>query len=464
MKVKKQRIIFAYVLMELLLLNVSFFAVSLFKYGIPYREGYLPFILIYNFSWLVIVLINGSQDLYMRHTMTKRIKDQLITSIMFLGISSPFLLLFEIDHYSRTMIFGTVILFFAFDFLAFLMANKFISSTTYGQFSSRLLILGAEEKGQQVLDFTTRNKHLGYDVVGFLDDHANGSNGHSTGGMNVLGKIEDLPKVLEEKYVDEIVITLPSYKEKEIKYAIEMADYKGIRVNLIPDFVKAFGKSYHAYNIDEMPVIEMRRIPLDLFHNFIFKKAFDIFFAAMVLIFLSPVFLLIALLIKLDSKGPVFYKPTRKGQGGKEFTCFKFRSMYASKGDSTKGGTRSTVKNDPRITKVGKYLRKYDIDELPQFINVLKGDMSVVGPRPHRTHLNNQLQDMVERYMLRHYVKPGITGWAQVNGWRGPTETDEQKQERVKHDLWYIENWSFLLDLKIIFLTVFSRKTRVNAF
>ena len=132
--------------------------------------------------------------------------------------------------------------------------------------------------------------------------------------------------------------------------------------------------------------------------------------------------------------------------------------------DDPTNGTKSTVKNDPRITKIGKYLRKYDLDELPQFLNVLKGDMSVVGPRPHRVNLQHDFRKIVNDYMIRHYVKPGITGWAQVNGWRGPTETSEQKKERVRHDLWYIENWSFILDIKIIFLTVFGKKTRKNAF
>ena len=158
----------------------------------------------------------------------------------------------------------------------------------------------------------------------------------------------------------------------------------------------------------------------------------------------------------------IFYKPHRKGEADESFKCFKFRTM--SECDNPKNGTRSTVKNDPRITRVGKFLRKYDLDELPQFINVLKGDMSVVGPRPHRTNLQTDFRKVVNDYMVRHYVKPGVSGWAQVNGWRGPTRTDTQKKERIKHDLWYIENWSFWLDMKIIFLTVFSRKTRQNAF
>ncbi|MCL4128108.1 UNVERIFIED_CONTAM: hypothetical protein GTU68_026506 [Idotea baltica] len=211
-----------------------------------------------------------------------------------------------------------------------------------------------------------------------------------------------------------------------------------------------------------MPVIELRKIPLDYFHNFITKKAFDILFSLFVLIALSPVLLAIAAAIKLTSKGPVFYKPVRKGEGGYDFTCYKFRSMITDYDPKLKNV--STMKDDPRVTSIGRFMRKYNIDEMPQFLNVLKGDMSVIGPRPHRVSLNKDMQGSVDRYMVRHYVKPGITGWAQVNGWRGPTETDEQKEERSKHDLWYIRNWSFLLDLKIVWLTVFSKKSRMNAF
>lgn len=457
MKVKKQRIILFYILVELLLINLSFFAVSKIKYDTFFRDGYSLLLLIYNLSWVAVVFINGSQDRYMRLNTIKRIKDQFSSLLLFLGVSSPLVLLVEQDNYSRTMIFGTMLAFFALDFLVFGIANRLVKAGKGQSFGSRLLILGAEKNGKQLLDFTKKNGHLGYNVIGFLDDQKVGNN-----GVNVIGKVDDLSKVLEENYVDEIIITLPMSQEGKIKTAIKTADDKGVRVNLVPDFLKVFDKGYRAYNINTLPIIETRSIALDDFSNFVLKKVFDMLFALTVLILLSPVLLTIAILIKLNSKGPVFYKPIRKGLKGNDFVCFKFRSMYV---DNTAGaGTKSTVKDDPRITRIGKFMRKYDIDELPQFINVLKGDMSVVGPRPHRVNLNDELSKVVNRYMIRHYVKPGLTGWAQVNGWRGPTETEEQKTQRIKHDLWYIENWSFWLDIKIIFLTVFGRKTRVNAF
>jgi putative colanic acid biosynthesis UDP-glucose lipid carrier transferase len=208
--------------------------------------------------------------------------------------------------------------------------------------------------------------------------------------------------------------------------------------------------------------VNVRQLPLDETYAFFLKNSFDKIFSAFALLALSPLFLVLAVLIKLDSPGTVFYCPVRIGKGGRPFKVFKFRSMREN--DAHAGGILSTQKDDPRITKVGRILRKYSLDELPQFFNVLLGDMSVVGPRPHRSYLNQQLQESVDKYMIRHYFKPGITGWAQVNGWRGPTETDEQRKQRTLHDLWYMENWSLWLDVRIVYKTVFNGQTHKSAF
>jgi len=206
----------------------------------------------------------------------------------------------------------------------------------------------------------------------------------------------------------------------------------------------------------------VRQLPVDGKISSIAKEGFDKIFSGLMIIFLFPLFCVLAIMIKLDSPGPVFYCPMRIGRSGKPFKCYKFRTMHEN--DTAAGGTLSTTKNDPRITRLGRFLLKYSLDELPQFINVFLGNMSVVGPRPHRRFLNIQLQESEYKYMVRHYVKPGITGWAQVNGWRGPTDTQEQKRQRTLHDLWYIENWTMWLDLKILFLTIFSKKVHSGAF
>jgi putative colanic acid biosynthesis UDP-glucose lipid carrier transferase len=226
-------------------------------------------------------------------------------------------------------------------------------------------------------------------------------------------------------------------------------------VKLIPENPMFIAKSYKAITIGDLAVFKLRQSPLDNFSKTIVKRLFDFCFALVIIVIFFPVYLLIGILIFLDTKGSIFYTPYRKGEAGETFRCYKFRTMSVC--DNPLDGTKSTIENDPRITKIGRFLRISDLDELPQFFNVLKGEMSVIGPRPHRVNLQQDLRKSVNNYMIRGYVKPGITGWAQVNGWRGPTITEEQKNERIKHDLWYIENWSLWLDIKIIFLTLFGR-------
>lgn len=278
----------------------------------------------------------------------------------------------------------------------------------------------------------------------------------------VIGEIDCIHEYLENNPVDEIVIALPFKHIKKIRNIVLAADHFGVRVKYIPDYESLFGKHYKTRRFGQIEAVEVRQFPLDNRYAAFVKNCFDKVFSALALCLLLPLFLILALFIKLESPGPVCYCPIRVGRAGKPFKVFKFRSMRVN--DASSGGVLSTKLGDPRITRLGQVMRKYSIDELPQFLNVLMGHMSVVGPRPHRTYLNQQFQQSEQNYMLRHYYKPGITGWAQVNGWRGPTETKEQKSQRTLHDLWYIENWSMLLDLKIIFMTIFSSKARKNSF
>ncbi|NDK55597.1 exopolysaccharide biosynthesis polyprenyl glycosylphosphotransferase [Pontibacter fetidus] len=282
------------------------------------------------------------------------------------------------------------------------------------------------------------------------------------GKDKIVGELAGIYDYLKKNPVDEIVIAIPVKPSKKIRNIVKAADYYGIRVKYVPDYQNLFGTSVKTKRYGSIETVNVRQLPLDGSLPSSLKNGFDKLFAFIAIILLMPLFLVLAILIKADSPGPVFYCPIRIGKAGKPFRVIKFRTMSVS--DDPAGGTMSTQSNDPRVTKIGKLLRAYSLDELPQFFNVLIGNMSVVGPRPHRSYLNEQLQKSEEKYMIRHYYKPGITGWAQVNGWRGPTETKEQKSQRTRHDIWYMENWSFLLDLKIILLTIFSSKTRKNAF
>lgn len=322
------------------------------------------------------------------------------------------------------------------------------------------LVVGVGDLAVKISKYFEANPDFGFWVKGYL---RSGNEACKVDPAQVRGMVKDIKTYLEQNTIEEIIIALPhESRSKKIKKIVSQADLYGIRISYLPDYQGLFGKHFKIVHDGELEAVNVRQLPLDEFYPLIEKAIFDIVFSTMVLVFLFPVFLCISILIKLDSPGPVLYCPMRVGRGGKTFRIFKFRTMYSNDPDT--GGTRSTEAGDSRITKLGKTLRRYNLDELPQFLNVFLGDMSVVGPRPHRIHLSQRMKEHYDKYMLRHYFKPGITGWAQVNGWRGPTETEMQIIERTAHDLWYIENWSFALDMKIIWQTIFSRKAYQNAF
>jgi Undecaprenyl-phosphate glucose phosphotransferase len=322
------------------------------------------------------------------------------------------------------------------------------------------LIAGTGSMAKKVQMQLMAHKINGYEIKGFISctNHEECVVEQSM----VIGNLQNLSEFLKENAVHEIVIALSGKPIQKIQNILTAADYYGIRVKYIPDYDDLFGTDYQITRFGRIDALSIHRSPLDSVYGAFIKNCFDKIFASVVLVLLSPLLLLIVLLIKMESRGHFLYCPVRIGKGGRPFKLYKFRSMIEN--DESSSGKLSTVKNDPRVTRLGRILRKYSLDELPQFVNVLQGHMSVVGPRPHRRYLNQQLQGCVTRYMIRHYVKPGITGWAQVNGWRGPTDTEEQKRQRTLHDLWYIKHWSFRLDIKIIFLTVFGNKVGRGAF
>ena len=260
--------------------------------------------------------------------------------------------------------------------------------------------------------------------------------------------------VMSKQGVNEIYCCLSAFSKKELQQLLSEADKLMIRVKFLPEFLNVFERNVHIETIGNIPVISVRPEPLLEDRNRLLKRCFDIFFSSLVILFLlSWLMPLIWLAIRIESKGPLFFKQKRSGIDNKPFYCFKFRSMVAN--NKTADQAQAT-KNDKRITKVGAFLRKTSLDELPQFFNVLLGNMSVVGPRPHMLSHTDQYRKELDTYMIRHYVKPGITGWAQVNGFRGETRELEAMQHRVECDIIYVENWTFLLDLKIIFLTVWN--------
>lgn len=317
----------------------------------------------------------------------------------------------------------------------------------------RILIIGAGDVGQSFHESILMNPHFGYKLVGFLDDKNSGSlNGH------YLGTIEQLEKVLSMQAVDEVIIALPAHAIERIESVIQTCSNHTTRVKIIPDYFRFVSGKFEITMFDRFPVISVRKDKLDELHWYIIKRIFDAVFALLVVVLvLSWLVPLVALIIKLTSHGPVFFKQERWGRNNKKIICYKFRSMLPDSKDFDENGRfKQASKDDPRITKFGRFMRTTNLDELPQFWNVLVGQMSVVGPRPHATPHNLESKDTIQNYMLRHLVKPGITGWAQVNGFRGEAKDPKLMQERINHDIWYIENWSFWLDVEIIFITVWQ--------
>lgn len=341
-----------------------------------------------------------------------------------------------------------------------LLLENFLHRLKGGRNIKYALVAGTGSMAKKVETQLLAQKMNGYRIRGFIN-----CTKHEECVVEqnkVVGSLNNINDFLKDNEVDEIVIALSGKPIQKIQDILSTADYHGIRVKYIPDYDDIFGSDYQVTRFGQIDALSIHRSPMDSASASLAKNCFDKIFSAFALLLLSPVFLLLAVLIKIDSRGPILYCPIRIGKSGKPFKLYKFRSMREN--DESSGGKLSTSKNDPRITRLGKILRKYSLDELPQFMNVFQGYMSVVGPRPHRRYLNDQLQGCVTKYMIRHYVKPGITGWAQVNGWRGPTDTEEQKRQRTFHDLWYIEHWSLWLDIKIIILTALSKRASKGAF
>ncbi len=309
-----------------------------------------------------------------------------------------------------------------------------------------ILIVGASHSGLEFARNIEKHTHLGLILEGFVDD------GLVIGeeplpGIPVLGKIEDLTSVLGERTIDQVFIALPRHADRDLEHILWLLSEQVVDIRIIPDFSQFVALNASAEEFEGMPIINLTERPLHGLRR-VSKRAFDISLSLLGLLVLSPVLALIALLVKLTSPGPVFYIQERIGYDGRKFTMYKFRSMREDAERET--GAVWARKNDPRRTTMGKFLRQFSLDELPQFWNVFKGDMSFVGPRPEREVFVDAFKKRIPRYMMRHKIKSGITGWAQVNGLRG----DSPIETRTQMDLFYIKNWSFWFDVKIILLTI----------
>lgn len=320
-----------------------------------------------------------------------------------------------------------------------------------------MLVIGAGSLGQSFVGKIKRHGDFGYDIIGFLDDDIS-KKGESVLEVPVLGRINELDKILGNNLIDEVIIALPLDAYPKLGYVVGICEKYGIKSQIIPDYYDYIPARPKIDELDGMPLINTRHVPLSEPLNKMGKRFFDMAFSLIVLLLLSPLLLAIAIGVKLSSQGPVFYKQERVGLNRRPIFMYKFRSMRIAKQGEDK--TSWSSKDDPRKTRFGEFLRRTSLDELPQFWNVLIGDMSVIGPRPERPYFVKQFKESIPKYMIKHQIRPGITGWAQVNGWRG----DTSMEERIKCDLYYVENWSWALDLKIIVMTVLKGFINKNAY
>ena len=309
----------------------------------------------------------------------------------------------------------------------------------------RILIAGSGELGRLVADKIIEHRELGYQIVGFVDDKPGDHLGYR--GLPLLGAIDETTEIAAREQVDHLYIALPPEHHLKTIDLLDAMSRECIDVKVVPDLLQVIALKARLWDLDGVPVIDVNDVPLQGF-NSIVKRVLDILISATLLILLSIPLAVLALLVRITSRGPALFRQERMGLDGRPFAIVKFRSMVdEAERDS---GPVWTQENDDRVTALGRFLRRSNLDELPQLWNVLRGDMSIVGPRPERPHFVEQFKHRIPQYMLRHKVKAGMTGWAQVNGWRGNTALDK----RIEYDLYYIENWSVRLDLKIMWLTV----------
>ena len=310
----------------------------------------------------------------------------------------------------------------------------------------RILIAGSGELGRLVADKIIEHRELGYQIIGFIDDRANGDHlGYR--GLPLLGTIDEAADITVRENIDHLYVALPPEQHVRMLDLLETTSRVMVDVKVVPDLLQVIALRARLEDLDGVPVINVNEPPLQGF-NALVKRAIDILVSGVALVVLAIPFGIVALLVRFTSRGRVFYRQERTGLDGKSFTIVKFRSMYEDA--ERESGPVWAVPGDPRVTSFGRFLRRSNLDELPQLWNVLRGDMSIVGPRPERPHFVEEFRHKIPQYMLRHKVKAGLTGWAQVNGWRGNTPLEK----RIEYDLYYIENWSVRLDLKIMWLTL----------
>lgn len=418
-----------------------------------YAVAILPIVPVYLLLYYLFSLYTPKRVQGRRLEMWNIIKANTVGIALILGV----LYLIKMMHFSRELL---AIFYFVNVLLETGLRNLiryFLRSMRKKGYNLKhILLVGYSHAAEEYIDRIIANPQWGYKIRGILDDHVEAGTEYK--GVKVLGRIANLMVILPQNRLDEIAITLGLNEYYRLEEIVALCEKSGVHTKFIPDYNRVIPTKPYTEDILGLPVINIRHVPLTNTYYAFLKRLMDIVGSVCAIVIFSPVMLFSVIMIKLTSPGPLIFKQERVGLHNRPFMMYKFRSMEVQAPEKEK--TRWTVKDDPRVTGFGKFMRKTSIDELPQLFNVLKGEMSLVGPRPERPFFVEKFKEEIPRYMIKHQVRPGITGWAQVNGYRGNTSI----RKRIEYDLYYIENWTLGLDIKILFLTIFKGFVNKNAY
>lgn len=443
--------------LDFLALGLAILLATVTRFGKVQNQGsggeYFDFLALAPIIWLLIASQNKLYSLVRIDSIDKQIRKIIYTLLLYFGLMFIVIVVLDFDQISRLWVFylSLYLLIFLATFRT-LFHKTVVAYRKSGGNYRRVIVIGNDKISANLYTYLESNVALGYKVDGYFNPTSTYFKVGITDNMKCLGEASQILNYLKTNSIDEIFWKVGQEDDELLKELIDYCENNLIRFKLIPYFgVPISGRQPNIDSYRGIPVVTLRKEPLQLPLNKLLKRIFDILFSSIVLVILTPLlFPWIALAIVLNSKGPIFFKQLRSGENNIQFWCYKFRTMTVNELSDKLQAT----KNDARITSVGKFLRRTNLDELPQFYNVLKGDMSVVGPRPHMLKHTEDYSKLVSKFLVRHFAKPGITGWAQVTGHRGETNEVSDMQKRVEADIWYVENWSFILDIRIIFMTV----------
>ena len=363
----------------------------------------------------------------------------------------------KIQHFSREMMVLFYVINIALTTLFRTMVRSLLQFFRKKRYNMKyILLIGYSRAAEEYITRINANPQWGYVIRGILDDRI--PSGTTYKGVKVVGRIENIHYILPENKLDEIAITLALADYDNLENIVDLCEKSGVHTKFIPDYNSLVPSHPYTEDLMGLPVINIRYVPLTNTINWVAKRTVDVVGSFVGIVLSSPIMLVCALAVKFTSKGPVIFKQERVGLHNKTFKMYKFRTMETQKAVAEQQGW--TVKDDPRVTKIGKFLRRTSLDELPQLFNILVGEMSLVGPRPERPQFVDKFKEEIPRYMVKHQVRPGLTGWAQINGYRGDTSI----RKRIEYDLYYIENWSMVFDIRIMFLTIFKGFINKNAY